>query len=332
MPNPVERGRRAAGAGDAMNKFFIVGCPRSGTTMLQQALNRHPRVVIPPETVFFVSFFGRTLRWQRNHVDRLRNDLRIDLPYPEQRVASPAAARAYYDDLARRYLTRLARPGVTHFGDKSPEHFQRVRTIQRVFPGAKFIAIYRDGRDVALSLSKVPWMHPDVCVTFCVWLYYYRLLRKLRAAGLPNAMVLKYEDLVADPARELRRVAAFLELPYEPVMATGAGNAEGIPGWEYAWKSRAMEGISADRAGVWQRELTADQIARIEFLGGRALAALGYPLHGARPGRSPVWFVPPLAGKIFAWRLRKNLRVAAAEYLGWRMPQPAPAVRLAGPD
>ncbi len=43
-----------------MNKFFIVGCPRSGTTMVQQALNRHPQVVIPPETKYFFSFYGHS--------------------------------------------------------------------------------------------------------------------------------------------------------------------------------------------------------------------------------------------------------------------------------
>ena len=59
----------------AMKKLFIVGCPRSGTTLLQQALNRHSQIVIPPETKYFFSFLGHTRRCQHRHIDRLNADL-----------------------------------------------------------------------------------------------------------------------------------------------------------------------------------------------------------------------------------------------------------------
>jgi hypothetical protein len=79
----------AVGGGAAMDKLFIVGCPRSGTTMLQQALNRHSQVVIPPETKFFFSFFGHPRRCQLRHIDRLNADLGINLPKPDRAVRWP---------------------------------------------------------------------------------------------------------------------------------------------------------------------------------------------------------------------------------------------------
>src|SRR5262245_27843931 len=83
--------------GVAVEKFFIVGCPRSGTTMVQQALNRHSQVAIPPETKFFFSFFGHSRARQLRHIDRLNEDLRIRLPRPAARVRSVAEGRAFYE-------------------------------------------------------------------------------------------------------------------------------------------------------------------------------------------------------------------------------------------
>src|SRR5215831_4421176 len=67
--------RRPCLGGFTVDKFFIVGCPRSGTTMVQQALNRHSQIVIPPETKFFFSFYGHSLAQQARHVRRLNADL-----------------------------------------------------------------------------------------------------------------------------------------------------------------------------------------------------------------------------------------------------------------
>src|SRR5437868_932206 len=144
-----------------MKKFFIVGCPRSGTTMVQQALNRHSRIVIPPETKFFFSFFGHPRRVQLRHLKRLNTDLGINLAEPAGRISSVADGRAFYDAMARQYLERLQRTDAAYFGEKTPEHTGHLPRIQQLFPDAKILVLYRDGRDVAVSLSKMPWMCPD---------------------------------------------------------------------------------------------------------------------------------------------------------------------------
>jgi hypothetical protein len=193
-----------------MNKFFIVGCPRSGTTMLQQALNRHSAIVIPPETKFFFSFLGRSRESQLKHLKRINADLQIGMPAPQQRIRSGPGARAFYDQMARLYLQKLGRNGDVHFGEKTPEHTGRLRLVRRLFPDAKVIFIYRDGRDVALSMTKVPWMDPDLYVNFAVWLYYYRILTQARSGEPPGLLCVRYEDLVTNPPEELRIILAFL--------------------------------------------------------------------------------------------------------------------------
>src|SRR5271168_3759057 len=113
-----------------MKKFFIIGCPRSGTTMVQQALNRHSQIVIPPETKVFFSFFGQSRKRQLRHLERLNQDLNIRLPRPKARVDSLAEGRAFYESMARRYLERLEKQDAVYFGEKTPEHTGHLPRIQ----------------------------------------------------------------------------------------------------------------------------------------------------------------------------------------------------------
>jgi hypothetical protein len=259
-----------------MDKFFIVGCPRSGTTMVQQALNRHSRIAIPPETKFFFSFLGHTRRAQRRHLKRLNADLQIQLPEPTKRISSVVDGRDFYELMARQYLDRLGKDAA-YFGEKTPEHTGHLPRILQLFPDAKILVLCRDGRDVAVSLSKMPWMCPDLYVNYLVWLYYYAVVRKAKNGGHPNFYFARYESIVADPEKELGGILQFLGLQYEPTVAEGWGNREGVPEREY-WKELALHRITGDRVGTFRRELTLEQIEILERLGRPVLQALGYEL------------------------------------------------------
>jgi hypothetical protein len=252
---------------------------------VQQALNRHSQIVIPPETKYFFSFLGHSRQCQHRHIDRLNADLRIHLPKPAARVNAGNEAGAFFDQIARLYLERLGKTNVTYFGEKSPEHTGSLPRIRRQFPDAKFLVLYRDGRDVAASLTHVPWMSDDLYVNFVVWLYYNRIVEAARSRAPANTYFLRYENMVTAPEREFRKILDFLSLGYEPAVAQGHGNREGIPEREYAWKARALEKITTERIGTFRRELTTGQIETLERMGANALPALGYPLlsDGKRP-------------------------------------------------
>jgi hypothetical protein len=267
-----------------MQNFFIVGCPRSGTTMLQQALNRHSQIVIPPETKFFFSFVGHSYTAQRRHVERLNTDLGVRLRLPPFGVRTDDEARAFYARLAGQYVEALQKPTATRFGEKTPEHTGHLDRIRHLFPESKIVVLYRDGRDVALSLAKTPWAPGGLYANFVIWLYYQSIILGRMARPDPNIHYVRYEDIVDRPEGALGDVLAFLELPYEAAVAEGCGNRAGIPEREYAWKSGALAKITSDRVGAFQRELTDDQIAVLERLGRSTLTAFGYELltDGAR--------------------------------------------------
>lgn len=297
-----------------MKYFFIVGCPRSGTTVLQQALNRHSRIVIAPETRFFFLFGRRTTRGQQFCLERINRNCKIDLTI-RRRIRGESATRTFYEEFTNRYIERLGRAGVTHFGEKSPEHMRRLHRIFEVLPEAKIILIHRDGRDVALSLTKVPWMHRELSVNFAVWLYYYKIQRRLVERCDKNIYIVKYEEFVRTPEFTLRRLLDFLGLPYEPATAEGHGNRDGIPDWEYTWKAAALEKISDARIGMWVEQLGREEIRNLEIWGREALVSLGYEVETPVYARLPATFFPKLYWRILTWRTRLFLHTTMVELL-----------------
>lgn len=303
-----------------MKKFFIVGCPRSGTTMVQQALNRHPQVAIPPETKFFFSFFGQTRKQQCRHLDRLEADLKVRLPRCTAPIRSPAEGRAFYNEMAGRYVQGLAKQGVTHFGEKTPEHTGHLPRIQRLFPDARILAVYRDGRDVAASLTNMPWMPANLYVNFMVWLYYNQILLEVKAAGWPNVYFARYEDVVADPQAKFAEILRFLDLPNDSAVAEGSGNREGVPEREHAWKRRALERITSARVGVFRDDLTLPQIEILERLGRKMLPELGYDLLTGGRKPLPLDFLLKLSFEMSKFVYRLPWQSVGLELLNRSMP------------
>jgi hypothetical protein len=284
--------------------------------MLQQALNRHSQIVIPPETKYFCSFVGHSRDCQRRHLKRVSRDLQIEMRGPTDEVRSLEQVRLYYDELSTKYTARIGRTGAAYFGEKTPEHAGHLERIQRTFPFARILYLYRDGRDVAVSMSRVPWMTSNVYVTFAVWLYYYERMR--RALGRNGSCVLcvKYEQLVSAPALVLRQVSSFLGLEYESSMALGCGNSAGIPDREFSWKASALRAISPERVGEWQRCLSDQQIANLERMGGKALRSLGYEVTGSIDCPFDYTFYPRLMCGIAGRLAKMPLDFVVCELVG----------------
>lgn len=267
-----------------MNQFFILGCHRSGTTLLQQILNRHSAVAIPPETKFFSSFIGHTRPCQRRRLDKINQDLGIDVPFPSSAIVDKHRARVLFEEIRYAYLKRLTKPNVTLFGEKTPSHTGFFGDIHLMFPNARFVWIYRDGRDVALSMSKVSWLSRNLMANFLIWLFYYRC-QSLAEASNASILFIKYESLVTNPVSECRRLTNFLGLRFEESLVSGNNSSVGILEWELPWKHLATQPINDERHGIWRRELKVKDIELLEWLGKSALSRLGYDL-----STRPVWW------------------------------------------
>lgn len=315
----------ADGAGSlqrlAAGLFFIVGVPRSGTTLLQAMLTSHPEIGIPPETEFFMKHRPPAAcatderAWQR-----YLSAWFAAQGFVEQDI-DPDAMRARLDRLApaerterRVFLELLAthaeRSGKRRVGEKSPHHCRHVESIARLFPEAKFIHILRDPRDVVASLKRVPWSQGSHLTLARGWKRiledHRRLLREMPGDQYTGV---SYEDLVFHPERELGRLCAFLGEELRPEMLNFHERRDrGFAEREAAWKGGTMRPINASSIGRYASDLSPREIAGVERVVGPLLKEFGYepaPIH-----RSALWPVADfgIAGGEVVTRFGRSVR------------------------
>lgn len=299
-----------------MKKFFVVGCPRSGTTLLQRILNEHCQIVIPPETAF-AELVTRSRRGQAAHWQRIKADLGIGLALPRRGLRGLADARDLYERMAHAYVQRVQRHGIAYFGEKTPQHQRYLSLLWRLFPEAKVVLVFRDGRDVAVSLSRQPWMSRDINVNFALWLHYASIQRRSEQARPLQLHAVQYESLVSAPETHVRKICEFLELDYQPTMLSQSREFAGVPDWEMPWKAAALRPITTDQIGQWRQVLSHDQLHRLEGWGGTALRRLGYTLSSEDRWRLPPIFLPLVYLKSLWWAAT---RVRFAEHRSAAMP------------
>ncbi len=282
----------------ALPPFFILGCPRSGTTLLQVLLDSHPALAIPPESFIF-DRFGPLL----DTYGDLRNPARLralaaDLLADERirdwglrattddllgRTAEPSAA-GLFDALFSLYARQQ---GKSRWGDKTPQHALRIPELLAVYPRAKIIHLIRDGRDVAESTARIAIGPCSILAIARRWNRYMDTVAAA-TAGLPADQFLevRFEDLVRDPAAERRRIMSFLG--EDDALCPPIGQALPQTGTlerssTYAHHASLKKAISSGKIGVYQSAFTPRQIELFEAVAGEALLRLGYARDFAAP-------------------------------------------------
>ncbi|MGH3377038.1 MAG: sulfotransferase family protein [Actinoallomurus sp.] len=280
--------------------IFVVGCPRSGTTLLQLMLHAHPRIAIPPETRFLMAAYDarcefgdltdevNRLALARWIVDRKKTrfgDLGVDgQQVIEQIVAGPPTLGSALGIVLRAYATRFGKP---RWGDKRPGYFQRVPALMRLFPDAQVVQLIRDGRDCVASLKEMDWYKQDSFHALSTWVESIELgERAARTLGPGSYHRMYYEKLIKDPATELKALCAFLGEDFDSAMCEpGQVAAVAVPGRK-VWHLRTHDEVTTKRAGTWRTRLTEQEIALCESVAGDQLRAHGYEVDGtAKPER-----------------------------------------------
>lgn len=223
---------------DDNSPIFILGMPRSGTTLVEQILASHPEVHGAGELIDLqVACKGA-----------------VDL-FPEQ---VPQLSNTAWKELASRYLLGLRRHGTTarHITDKMPQNFQYVGMIAVMLPNAKIIHCRRDPMDTCVSVFKNLFGAEGL-----QWSYdlddlghYYQLYRALMEhwhGVLPDRIFdIHYEDLVEDPERETRRLLNFCEIPFDSACLSYHTSNRAV---ETASFAQVRQPIYSDSVRLWRR-------------------------------------------------------------------------------
>ncbi|RKS72150.1 sulfotransferase family protein [Actinomadura pelletieri DSM 43383] len=274
--------------------IFVLGCPRSGTTLLQQMLHSHRRVAFPSETRFVhTSYevrhtFGDLEReanrralaeWIVHGKDTKFRVLGLDADETiEEIVHGPPTLGSALAIIFRGYARRHGKP---RWGDKRPSYFRRVTMLRRLFPDAQFVHLVRDGRDAVSSLVRMPWFHGDIYAAALTWREAIDTGRALASRLGPRTFYeLRYEDLVAEPEDELVKLCAFLGEDYDPEMTRAYEHARRTVPSTRKWHLRTHEAPNTRAVGAWRDRLPVWEADLVEHVLASRLVDRGYTLTG----------------------------------------------------
>lgn len=272
--------------------IFIVGCGRSGTSLLRRFLNQHPQVGIPLESLFIIDYLRAS---PRIPIERMLNLLVREpelaewgvRPRPEDVQGSRNAAEA----IDRLHQLYLAPRGKLRWGQKTPRFVRELPLLQAHFPAARFVHLVRDPRAVAASLIRSNVHRSTAYYAARRWRMDVDFGLAYEKAAPDRVLRLAYEELVTDPERTLRRVCQFCGLEFDPVMlASPQGDAAEYSSFYaqiHAHVDRPATKAFVDR---WAGDLSAEQVALIEAVAGERMDQLGYaPAATVAADRPGVW-------------------------------------------
>jgi len=274
---------------------FIVGCSRSGTTLLKRMINAHSEVAIPLESHWITKYYeerrgltpdGHVQPNLLRHLLKHRKFSKLKFSRDELESLIPSdGAISYTDFVSAIYDLYGRRKGKKLVGDKTPPYTRQIPLLHSLWPKSKFVHIIRDGRDVGLSVLNWKrarttvgrigtWHEHPVSTVALWWKWYVRLGREGgRALGPDLYYELRYEALLENPERECRGVCNFLGLRFDSAMLTYHEN-----------RTKTDPGLDAKAAWLpptrglrnWKTQMAEEDLEKFEAAGGDLLDELGY--------------------------------------------------------
>jgi sulfotransferase family protein len=267
---------------------FIVGCPRSGTSLLQRVLDAHPQLAVMPEAHWIYQLGKqhtevtpeRTL--EESIVPRLLDhpkfsglgiarDQLIALIQGEQHLAYATFVQRIFDLYGQRQ-------GKNMVGNKTPALVRRLELIHNLWPEARIVHLIRDGRDVFLSMKNRPlrnwdlgagvgWREDPVSAIGLWWELNVEMGRKAgKMLGPRIYYEMFYETFVASPASACSELCRFLEIPFSDAM---------LRFYERGKTTKASRPITPGLRN-WRTEMSTEEVEAFESAAGRLLEGLGY--------------------------------------------------------
>ena len=279
--------------------IFVLGPPRSGTTLVAKILGRHSRIFMPGETHFFDDIYSRRRELGRlqnadsteSVIARLRtlyarynerpDQARVESLMREREAIEQLRACRSYDEILSRFMELQMRlSGKARWGNNVPKDIFHVEEIMSFYPAAKIVVCVRDVRDFLCSYqnkwttaseengSRLKDLYHPV-LTSLLWRASVKRIARLVALLPPeNLRIVGYEKLVKDTTAVVRDLCRFIGENFE----------EGMLNVDEHNSSFAVRqnGIYSSSVGRWRRTLTNEEVYIAQRITKKYLDKLGY--------------------------------------------------------
>lgn len=284
--------------------IFVVGVPRSGTTLLAAMLGGHPRLAASPETHFFSKQSQAELsrachdpQWPALAVKGIAQLRLAQQPVIALMGLREAELRAQLSrepptvaGMLAGMMALYSRAHAKHrWVEKTPNHLLHLEQIRAAFPTAPVVRIVRDARDCAHSIRALPWASRSaIANAYLIHQWHARSQAFFRTDA--RAYTLRYEDLIAEPERELAAVCRFIGEDFAPQMLDTQAAYANVGSANEPWKKQVGGPLDRNRAQRWKSTLTRDESRAIGIICNHYQADFAYDIEPIRT----VVSIPPI--------------------------------------
>lgn len=281
--------------------FFILGRPRSGTSLLRTLFDAHPNVKIPPEYPLLFHLYQKYRHitvWTPESIREFIGFLKerkiskhLDFGHLELDEASftrdlaglgrPASFPDLFLNLNLHAGSVFPKTEILAVGDKNPVYSVYAGHLRKIFPGAKFICIVRDFRDNFASLRKFEFEAPNPYLQAYRWKYQIRKFIHYQKKYPESFYIVRYEELVADPEKTFMTLCGFLDIPYTDEVFEFYTRAEEVlkhlpPEVMERFMAGLKEPVNTSKIGLWRRSLSNRDVEILETVIGKYSDKMGY--------------------------------------------------------
>jgi hypothetical protein len=315
--------------------FFIIGRPRSGTTLLKVLFDAHPNIIVPNEFPVIIDLsykYAKVTHWNAEilksfYYDIFRvkkieynvinkEDLLHDLMKSEGENIYSDIIKILYSNVKSDFIKKE----ILCYGDKNPSYSMYVKELSKLFPDAKFIHIIRDYRDqISSMIKKELYDIPSVSILAYQWKRSLRMIRKVKRAFPEKFYTIKYKEFVENPKPLLKEMYDFINIPFDESVFNYYQNEALFKTAEKHDRIKTIQDnifnpINTKRLYAWKDEMDAKSVKIADITVGKYAEMYGY--ERVYKSNFSIYFFPISFIKIFSliqYFLRKRINTIPLE-------------------